>query len=425
MNKNAYQQCLDKIYKLGRFGIKLELDTIQNILRLLNNPQKNFSIVHIAGTNGKGSTATYITSILRKAGFKTGLYTSPHLVKFNERIAVNGEPISDDQVVKAYNAVHSVDFGKRRATFFEITTAMGFYHFAKENVNWAVIETGMGGRLDSTNIIKPELSIITNISKDHTQFLGDTIEKIAFEKAGIIKKGIPVIIGESQKDSKAVFLQRANELSVPVYFADEIFQIDYALQSIDEKQNFNVYKGDNLVYPNLKIDLLGLYQKKNLITALQAMELLKEQFKIDKETVYKGLSSIQQNTGLKGRWQIIGHNPRIVCDTGHNKAGIKEVLYQIKNTPYRKLYMIIGVVNDKNIDAILSLLPKNAEYIFTKANIPRALDEKLLAEKAQNYHLKGTSVANVPEALALAKSKAESQDMIFVGGSTFVVAEVL
>jgi dihydrofolate synthase/folylpolyglutamate synthase len=365
-----------------------------------------------------------LASVLQEAGYKTGLYASPHLKDFRERIKINGKEISENYVVK-FVEENFVFFDKLKPSFFEMTVALAFQYFADEKVDIAVIEVGMGGRLDSTNIITPELSVITNISKDHTQFLGDTIEKIAGEKAGIIKKAVPVIIGESQKESEPVFLQKTQEIDAPIYFADKIFHIDYALQTIDEKQSFNVYKADNLVYPDLKIDLLGMYQKKNLITTLQAIEISKEKFNIDKKHIYKGLSNIQKNTGLKGRWQIIGHNPRIVCDTGHNESGIKEVIHQIENTPYRKLYMIIGVVNDKNIDRILSLFPKNAEYIFTKANIPRALDANELAEKAKQFGLKGTVISKVSDALKAAKAKAEAPDMIFVGGSTFVVAEAV
>ncbi len=408
----------------GKAAYKANLDNTHALDEHFGHPHQRFKSIHIAGTNGKGSVSHMLASVLQEAGYKTGLYTSPHLKDFRERIKINGKEISENYVVK-FVEENFVFFNKLKPSFFEMTVALAFQYFADEKVDVALIEVGMGGRLDSTNIITSELSVITNISKDHTQFLGDTIEKIAEEKAGIIKKAVPVIIGESQTESKSVFIQKTKELSAPIYFANEHFRIDYALQTIDEKQSFNVYKADNLVYPDLKIDLLGMYQKKNLITTLQAIEILKEKFNIDKEHIYQGLSNIQKNTGLKGRWQIIGHNPRIVCDTGHNEAGIKEVIHQIENTPYRKLYMIIGVVNDKNIDTVLSLFPKNAEYIFTKANIPRALDANELAEKAKQFGLKGTVISKVSDALKAAKAKAEAPDMIFVGGSTFVVAEVV
>ncbi len=408
----------------GKAAYKANLDNTHALDKHFGHPHQRFKSIHIAGTNGKGSVSHMLASVLQEAGYKTGLYTSPHLKDFRERIKINGKEISENYVVK-FVEENFVFFDKLKPSFFEMTVALAFQYFADEKVDVALIEVGMGGRLDSTNIITPELSVITNISKDHTQFLGDTIEKIAGEKAGIIKKAVPVIIGESQKESEPIFLQKTQEMDAPVYFADKIFHIDYALQTIDEKQSFNVYKADNLVYPDLKIDLLGMYQKKNLITTLQAIEILKEKFNLDKEPIYKGLSNIQKNTGLKGRWQIIGHNPRIVCDTGHNEAGIKEVIHQIENTPYRKLYMVIGVVNDKNIDTILSLFPKNAEYIFTKANIPRALDATELANKAKQFGLKGTVISKVSDALKAAKTKAEAPDMIFVGGSTFVVAEVV
>ncbi len=408
----------------GKAAYKANLDNTHALDKHFGHPHYRFKSIHIAGTNGKGSVSHMLASVLQEAGYKTGLYTSPHLKDFRERIKINGKEVSEKHVID-FVKNNKDFFEKLKPSFFEMTVAMAFQYFADKNVDIAFIETGMGGRLDSTNIINPLLSVITNISKDHTQFLGDTIEKIAGEKAGIIKKSIPVIIGESQKETKQVFLHKAKEHNAPLYFADETFRIDYALQTIDEKQSFNVYKANDLLYPDLKIDLLGLYQKKNLITSLQAIDILKAKFNIDKENIYQGLCNIQKNTGLKGRWQIIGRNPRIVCDTGHNEAGIREVLNQIKNTPYRKLYMVIGVVNDKNIDTILSLLPKDAEYIFTKASIPRALNEKELALKAKKFELKGISTSNVWEALEIAKSKAEAPDMIFVGGSTFVVADII
>ena len=409
----------------GKAAYKANLDNTLALDKHFGHTHRKFKSIHIAGTNGKGSVSNMLASVLQEAGYKTGLYTSPHLKDFRERIKINGKEITEKYVVDFYSK-NKHFFDKIKPSFFEMTVAMAFQYFADEETDIAVIEVGMGGRLDSTNIITPELSVITNISKDHTQFLGDTVEKIATEKAGIIKKGIPTVIGESQTDSKPVFLKKAKELSAPIYFADENFRIDYALFTTDEKQSFNVYYGNTLIYPELKIDLLGQYQKNNLITALQTIELMKQQnFSISKEHIYKGLKNIQKNTGLKGRWQIIGHNPRIVCDTGHNEAGIKQVVEQIRNTPYRKLFMLIGVVNDKNIDTILSLLPKNAEYIFTKANIPRALDANELAKKAKQFGLQGSVVESVSKALETAKNKAEATDMIFVGGSTFVVAEVV
>ncbi len=409
----------------GKAAYKANLDNTLALDAYFKHPHKKFKSIHIAGTNGKGSTSHMLASVLQTAGYKTGLYTSPHLKDFRERIKINGKEITENYVINFVDK-NKAFFQELKPSFFEMTVAMAFQYFADEQVDIAIIEVGMGGRLDSTNIISPELCVITNISKDHTQFLGDTLEKIATEKAGIIKQGIPVIIGESQKETKNVFTQKAAELSAPIYFADELFSIDYALMTIDEKQNFNVYRDNQLIYPELKIDLLGQYQKNNLITALQAIEIASEKgFNINKEHIYKGLANVRKNTGLKGRWQIIGHNPRIVCDTAHNEAGLQEVLAQIQNTPYKKLFMVIGLVNDKNIDTILGMLPKDAEYYFTKANIPRALNEQELFDKAKLYNLRGISVSNVPDALKFAKEKAGINDFIFVGGSTFVVAEVV
>ncbi len=409
----------------GKAAYKANLDNTLALDAYFKHPHKKFKSIHIAGTNGKGSTSHILASVLQTAGYKTGLYTSPHLKDFRERIKINGKEITENYVINFVDK-NKAFFQELKPSFFEMTVAMAFQYFADEQVDIAIIEVGMGGRLDSTNIISPELCVITNISKDHTRFLGDTLEKIATEKAGIIKQGIPVIIGESQKETKTVFTQKAAEFSAPIYFADELFSIDYALMTIDEKQNFNVYRDNQLIYPELKIDLLGQYQKKNLVTALQAIEIASEKgFNISKEHIYKGLANVRKNTGLKGRWQIIGHNPRIVCDTAHNEAGLQEVLAQIQNTPYKKLFMVIGLVNDKNIDTILGMLPQDAEYYFTKANIPRALNEQELFDKAKLYNLQGISVSNVPDALKFAKEKARINDFIFVGGSTFVVAEVV
>ncbi len=430
--KMNYQQTLDYLFsslpmfqRQGKAAYKANLDNTLALDAHFNYPHKQFKTIHIAGTNGKGSVSHMLASIFQEAGYKTGLYTSPHLKDFRERIKINGAEIPESYVVN-FVAENKLFFEKLQPSFFEITVALAFKHFADEKVDVAIIEVGMGGRLDSTNIISPELSVITNISKDHTQFLGDTIEKIAIEKAGIIKKDVPVVIGQSTDESKPIFIGKANEKSTKIYFAEDYFQADYALVTIDEKQNFQVYSGNKLVYPDLKLDLLGVYQKYNLLTTLQSIKLLQEKdFSITQEHIYVGLSNIQKNTKLKGRWQIIGHNPRTICDTAHNEAGIKEIVSQIQSIPYKKLFMVIGMVNDKNIDKILSLLPKDAQYYFTKANIPRALNEKELLEKAKEYNLKGVAIPKVEDALNFAKKEADENDFIFVGGSTFVVAEVV
>ncbi|RLD85958.1 MAG: bifunctional folylpolyglutamate synthase/dihydrofolate synthase [Bacteroidetes bacterium] len=428
----TYQQTLDYLFSslpmFQRQGKAAYRDNLDNTLALdtyFNHPHKKLKSIHIAGTNGKGSVSHMLASVFQEAGYKTGLYTSPHLKDFRERVRINGEEITENYIVD-FVADNKSFFEKLKPSFFEMTVALAFKYFADENVDVAIIEVGMGGRLDSTNIISPELSIITNISKDHTQFLGDTIEKIAIEKAGIVKENIPLVIGQSSEELKPVFIEKAEEKRTEIYFAEDNYHVDYALTTVDEKQNFQVYSGKNIVYPNLKLDLLGIYQKYNLLTTLQSIKLLQEKgFQIKEEHIYNGLENIQINTGLKGRWQIIGHNPRVVCDTAHNEAGIREVVSQIQSTPYKKLHMVIGMVNDKNIDKVLSLLPKNARYYFTKADIPRALEENELMEKASKYKLKGVAISKVADALDLAKEEADKNDFIFVGGSTFVVAEVV
>ncbi len=427
-----YQQTLQYLFnslpmfqRQGKAAYKANLDNTLALDAYFNHPHKQFKSIHVAGTNGKGSVSHMLASVLQEAGHKTGLYTSPHLNDFRERIRINGTEISENYVID-FVEQNKTFFEKMKPSFFEMSVALAFKYFADEKVDIAIIEVGMGGRLDSTNIISPELSIITNISKDHTQFLGNTIEKIAIEKAGIIKKDVPLVIGQSTKETKPIFINKAKELSTEVYFAEDNYHIDFALNTIDEKQNFQVYSDEKLVYPNLKIDLLGVYQKFNLLTALQSIKLLqKKAFQIKEEHIYKGLSNIQKNTGLKGRWQIIGHNPRIICDTAHNEAGIQEVVNQIQSIPYKKLHMVIGMVNDKNIDKVLSLLPKEASYYFTRANIPRSLNENELMQKANEYNLKGVAISKVEDAFNLAKKEAGENDFIFIGGSTFVVAEVI
>ena len=416
---------LPMFQRQGKAAYKANLDNTITLDNYLNNPHKNFKSIHIAGTNGKGSTSHILASILQSSGYNVGLYTSPHLKDFRERIKINGKEITKTYVVDFVNKNKGF-FNDLKPSFFEMTVALAFKYFADNEIDIAVIEVGMGGRLDSTNIINPLVSVITNISKDHTQFLGDTIEKIAIEKAGVIKENTPVVIGQSTPETKKVFIDKSQEKKSEIYFAEEEFKIDYSMQTIDEKQSFNVYKKDELVFSNLKIDLLGLYQKYNLITALKTIEvLILENINISEKAIYEGAKNVKENTGLKGRWQILGRNPRIICDTGHNEAGIKEILEQIKNTAYKKLHFVIGVVNDKNIDKILSLLPKDAEYYFTKASIPRALDEKILMKEAKKYNLIGKTYSKVSDALNAAKINTEENDFIFVGGSTFVVAEVV
>ncbi len=410
----------------GKAAYKANLDNTIALDKYFDSPHKNFKSIHIAGTNGKGSVSHMLASILQEAGYKVGLYTSPHLKDFRERIRINGEMIPKEEVI-GFVANHFKIFNNIKSSFFEMTVAMAFDYFNRNKIDIAVVEVGMGGRLDSTNIINPELSVITNIGLDHVAFLGDTIEKIAQEKAGIIKENIPVVIGESQDDAEKVFKDTANSKNTSIIFADKKYKIDYTFFTPDNYQVFNIYNNsDKLIYENLKLDLLGWYQKKNIITVIAAINILIEKgLNINDINIFQGILKTKENTNLLGRWQILQYNPTIVCDTGHNTDGIKTLMEQIEGTPYENLHIILGFVNDKNIDEILKLLPQKAKYYFTKASIPRALDQEILAEKAKKNCLKGNVYKNVLEAKKNAKKNAGPNDLIFIGGSTFIVADAL
>ncbi len=429
-----YEAVLDYLYehlpyyqRKGPAAYKGSLDNTLAIDKLFEYPHRKFRTIHVAGTNGKGSVSHMLASVLQQAGYKTGLYTSPHLKDFRERIRVNGAMIQESYVV---------DFVERflvmnktamlEPSFFELTVLMAFEYFASEKVDVAVIEVGLGGRLDSTNIISPELSIITNISLDHVALLGDSLGKIALEKAGIIKRSVPVIIGETHPQTSIIFEGIANENHAPILFADQILKAEYSMISIDQKQLFNVKDKDGILFENLKLDLLGRYQAKNICTLFCAViELRNLGWNIPETAIRDGLENVTGLTGLSGRWQSIGANPRIICDTAHNEGGIREVVAQLKQTPHRNLHIIIGMVNDKDIGGVLALLPKEAIYYFTKASIPRALPEHQLMLMATYFGLNGAAFEDVPSALLEAKMYAGKDDLIFIGGSTFVVAEVL
>ncbi len=427
-----YQETLDWLFsqlpmyqRQGKAAYKADLNNTLELDKYFSHPHRNFKSIHVAGTNGKGSVSHMLASVLQESGYKVGLYTSPHLKDFRERIRINGEMVSEDFVVK-FIEDHKLKFEEIHPSFFEMTVAMAFDYFAKENIDIAVVEVGMGGRLDSTNIIQPDLSIITNIGFDHTAFLGNSLSDIAGEKAGIIKNKIPVVIGETNKETQPVFDSKAKEMKSPIYFADQYYQADYSMLTMDSKQSFNIKKDGKSIYNDLKLDLLGSYQKKNLFTVLQSLTILGDlNYSISYESMYEGLKNVSKNTGLRGRWDILEHNPMLVCDTAHNKEGLTYVIEQIKQTAYENLHMVFGVVDDKNIDAILGLLPKDAHYYFTKANIPRALDQNILKSKAEKYNLMGEDFKDVASALRNAKKNAGFNDLIFIGGSTFVVAEVL
>jgi dihydrofolate synthase/folylpolyglutamate synthase len=416
---------LPMFHRIGKIAYKPNLDTAIYLDNYFKNPHKHYKTIHIAGTNGKGSVSHMLAGILQKAGYKTGLFTSPHLKDFRERIRINGEMIPESEVVDFITHSKKI-FEEIKPSFFEMTSALAFYYFAKAGVDVAVIEVGMGGRLDSTNIINPVLSVITNIGWDHTEYLGDTLDKIAAEKAGIIKDEVPVVIGEYNEQTWPVFKRVAAEHNTEISLAENLFNVEYSLFTLDQKQVVNVYQGEKLVYPDLKLDLLGLYQRKNVCTVLNSViELRKLGFLINETAIYDALKETTKITGLQGRWQPIGYNPLIVCDTGHNKDGIEWVVQQIRTVPFKQLHMVIGMVKDKDVSSVLKLLPAHAIYYFTNAAIPRALPAEELKEMAKDFGLHGNSYQTVALALEAAKQNAAKEDFIFVGGSTFVVAEIV
>jgi len=427
-----YKQTIEFLYsslpayhRIGKAAYKNDLANTIALDDHFSHPHTKYKTIHIAGTNGKGSVSHITASVLQAAGWKTGLYTSPHLKDFRERIRVNGKMISREEVIQFVKSNRDI-IEKIKPSFFELTVAMAFDFFYRQEVDVAVIETGLGGRLDSTNIILPVLSVITNIGHDHMDLLGNSLEKVAGEKAGIIKKHIPVIIGETQKESKEVFIRKAREMEAPVYFADTRFRC-----SLEEWNPGSSYRKfsvkdltDNSSF-NGTIPLPGNYQLKNIQTLFQVFNVLDSGFGISEKTVKTGIRNVIRNTGLMGRWQVIGKDPLTICDTGHNKEGIEYVTRQIEMTPSTGLHMVIGFVSDKDLSEILPLLPKKAKYYFTRAEVERALDENLLKMKAGEYGLEGKSYATVKEALAAARTAAATSDLVFVGGSNFIVAGVV
>lgn len=405
VGKDAYKEGLENTYELDKhFG----------------HPHKQFKAIHIAGTNGKGSCSHTLAAILQSAGYKTGLYTSPHLVDFRERIRVNGTPIPKDYVTLFVEENRSF-FEPLHPSFFELTTAMAFKYFAEQHVDVAIIEVGLGGRLDCTNIITPDMCIITNISFDHTQFLGNTLEKIAKEKAGIIKSGIPVVIGETSTETRTVFQNKAAETHAPITFAEDESLVEDWKTGTD---GYRIYQTKD--YADLKGELGGLYQIKNTNTILTAVRQLKQiGYTITEQDVRNGFANVCKLTGLMGRWQTIETSPKVICDTGHNVGGISYIVEQLKHETYKHLHIVIGMVNDKDISGVLSLLPKDAYYYFTQASVKRALPAEEMAQKAYAANLQGGYYDNVQTALEAAKAKADKDDLIFVGGSSFIVADLL
>ncbi|MEO6837441.1 MAG: folylpolyglutamate synthase/dihydrofolate synthase family protein [Ginsengibacter sp.] len=425
----TYEESIHYLYNklpmFSRSGAKAYKADLKNTISLcnyLNNPQNKIKTFHIAGTNGKGSVSHILAAIFQENGYKTGLYTSPHLKDFRERIKINGEMISESFIIDFVEKTKSIS-EQIKPSFFELTFVMALDYFVHEKVDVAVIETGLGGRLDSTNVITPLLSIITNISFDHKDILGDTLEKIAYEKAGIIKRGIPVVIGESISETKIIFENKAQETKSEIFFAEnenEIISSDYKLSHLD----IVVLNKEKEEKSNYRLDLNGLYQEKNIITALTAVELLKNQFNLKDEQIKSALSQVKKLTGLHGRWEVIRQSPTVVLDVAHNEDGIKQMVNQLYQSKYKDLHIIFGMVKDKDPEVVLNQLPKTAKYYFTKAAIPRALPEDELLEKARQYGLIGKAYSTVNEALKTALGESSEQDMIIVCGSVFVVAEV-
>lgn len=423
-----YQETLDYLFnalpmfqRVGASAFKKDLNNTLALCSHLGNPEKKFKSIHVAGTNGKGSTSHTLAAILQSAGYKTGLYTSPHLKSFTERVRINGQEITEQAVVD-FVEVNKSFLEELKPSFFEMTVALAFWYFAKEEVDIAIIEVGMGGRLDSTNVITPELSVITNIGWDHMQFLGDTLPLIAGEKAGIIKPDVPVIISQTQEETTSVFLKKAIENHAQITFADQKIQLkkltsDNGLAKYAVSENGKTY--------TLEYGLQGDYQLYNLPGILEAVDQLRRMsWTISENALRKGLKEVAQLTGLKGRWQILVEKPTVIADTGHNEPGIRAILSQLKSYSFDQLWMVLGMVQDKDISKILALLPKDAQYVFCQADLPRAMPAELLAEKAAEYGLKGEVISEVNQALQFARKNAGPNDLIFVGGSTFVVAEI-
>jgi len=427
----TYPQTLDYLFsrlpmfqRIGAAAYKANLDNTFAICKALGNPEKKIKCVHVAGTNGKGSSSHMLAAVLQQAGYKTGLYTSPHLIDFRERIKINGKQIPKTDVVK-FVEDYKTTFDSIEPSFFEWTVGLAFHYFTAQEVDIAIIEVGLGGRLDSTNVIKPECCLITNIGFDHINLLGNTLPLIAAEKAGIIKEKIPVIISQTQIEVLSVFNTKAQSLKAPISFADKQYKV--ISNSIQDNllciELHEKVKNKTQLY---KLDISGLYQIKNLQGVLSCLEILKKKgFIIEDDAILKALQNVKKLTGLMGRWQTLSENPLIIADTGHNEDGIKEVLKNLERYTYKKLHIVFGVVNDKDVTSILNLLPKTATYYFCKANIPRALPEKELFDLAKQHDLKGKKFPTVSEALTEAKKQAKPTDLIFVGGSTFTVADAL
>lgn len=425
----TYPEAVEYLYtnlpmfqRVGAVAYKKDLTNTLALCEALGNPQHTFKSVHVAGTNGKGSSSHMLASILQEAGYKTGLYTSPHLKDYTERIRINGQTIEQQFVVDFLNRIQP-SIESIKPSFFEITVALAFDYFASKQVDIAIVEVGLGGRLDSTNVIKPEVSLITNIGWDHTDLLGDTLPKIAVEKAGIIKPQVPVVISQRQEETTEVFKHKAELEDTSLCYAEDFYKVVW--KSHNPFDGFTAYWNNNFFFDTDHFGLGGLYQHWNIQGVLMAAELLNEQgFVLPIDSIKRGIEQVIINTGLRGRWQRLQENPTVICDTGHNKDGIEQVVAQLKTLSYKTLHIVIGMVREKDALSVLKLLPAEAKYYFCQASIPRAEEAKVLAEKALSLGLKGEVIPDVNEAIAVAKRNAAKDDLIFIGGSTFVVAEI-
>jgi dihydrofolate synthase / folylpolyglutamate synthase len=427
---SAYEETLAFLYsqlpmfqRVGAPAFRKDLTNIRALCEALGNPQDRYPVVHVAGTNGKGSTCFMMSAILQAAGKKTGLCVSPHYLDFRERVRVSGHYVPEDYVVNFVERIRP-QLESIKPSFFEMATALAFDYFAACQVDVAIIETGLGGRLDSTNIVKPVLSVITNIGWDHMDFLGDTLSAIAAEKAGIIKSGIPVVIGEHGPDADPVFCQKAADLEAPLIFAEDCFEVQSLSKGL-EKTSFRVRDRRSDETMTIRLQALGAFQQKNLQTTLAAVAQLAPIFSISREHIKEGLDQLTQLTGFMGRWQVLQHKPVILCDSAHNEQGIALAMQELLTIPHRALHIVLGVVKDKDLTKVLNLLPKDARYYFCKADIPRGLEAALLEEQASRVGLQGESFGSVNQALTAARLAAAPEDMIYVGGSIFVVGEVL
>lgn len=428
-----YQQTLDYLYsqlpmyqRVGAVAFKKNLDNIRFLLDFLGNPERNIPFIHIAGTNGKGSTTHMLAACYRAAGLRVGTYTSPHYKDFRERVKVNGKLISRQSVVDFVERIRS-QIQDIQPSFFEITVALAMQEFYDRKVDLAIIETGLGGRLDSTNVINPFLSIITNIGYDHQAMLGDTLAEIAGEKAGIIKEKVPVVVGSTHPETAPVFRKAAMQKQAPLVFADRQLNVQLTARTIDS-QTFEVFRKGESILKELILDHGGGYQLANVRTVLTALQVIKKTKifrEVMEEELRKGLANLRQFTGIMGRWQILGEDPIILADSAHNTHGLKQVIEQLKQIPYEKLHLVLGFVNDKDIEPALTMFPRKAEYYFARPDIPRGLDVIELQNKAEKTGRKGKAYHSVNEALKAARKLADRSDLIFVGGSSFVVAEVI